>query len=110
MNLFTSFKPGFLQAVQVMLHCFWCEGQIFLYPSERHIWLQLLQPLQRSARLFRPTRLCQARTQLAMRAKVLGSLLCDILAVFYSLIVTPCLIMSEAKTDHKNDILRIMRT
>ena len=26
MNLFTSFKPGFLQAVQVMLHGFWCEG------------------------------------------------------------------------------------
>jgi hypothetical protein len=81
-----------------MFHGFWCEGQIFLYPRERHIWLQLLQPFQRSARLFRPTRLSQARTQLAMRPEVLRPLLCDILAVFDSLIITPCLIMSGLRS------------
>src|SRR5215510_14138747 len=44
-----------------------------------------------------------------MRTKMLGSLLCDISAVFNGLIVTACLIVSEAKSDHKNDILWIVR-
>src|SRR5215471_20031096 len=44
-----------------------------------------------------------------MRAKVFGSLLCDISAVFDGLVITSCLIVGEAKSDHKNDILWIVR-
>ena len=92
-----------------MRHCGWSERQIFLHPSERYIWLQLLEPSQHYTRLFYSTGLGQARRQLPKCTKVFGSLLQGIVGVFGGLIVTPCLIMGVTETDHKNDILRIIR-
>ena len=72
--------------------------------------MQLLESFQRCPRFFHPTGLGQAGTKLAMRAKVFGSLLRDILAVFDSLVIAPGLIIGLPEADHKNDILWIMRT
>jgi hypothetical protein len=32
-NLLTSFKSGFAESIQITLHRFRCEGQIFIYPT-----------------------------------------------------------------------------
>ena len=80
-DLRSSLETCFAEAVQIMLHCVRSEGQIFVYPSERHVWLHLLEPLQCCTRLIYPTRLSQAGTQLTMGTEVLGSLLSDIVGV-----------------------------
>jgi hypothetical protein len=109
-NFRKSLEACFAESVQIMPHRVWSEGQIFVYPSERHIWLHLLEPLKCCACLFDPTRLSQARTQLSMGAEVLGSLLSDIVGVVGGLVIASRLIIGLADADHKNDILRIVRT
>ena len=97
-NSWVLFQPSFAKAVEIMLHRLWRKWEIFTYPSQRKIWLQLLEPIRRRPCLFHSVSLSKTRTQLAMGAKVFGSLLYNIMRVLDCLVIIPCLIMGMANT------------